>query len=177
MRKRVSWRSDPAILARLQRVEAMQFEGRPNTVIAEELGVDEGTVRNDLKRLAELWRERIGAQAEHLRAEAVAELTDVKRRALAAAAFDEMCERAVLFGFDAVGTAVWVQRDEKGSAQFRGNKAAALNTARQSVMDRAKVLGLIVEKQEHTTPIPVRVYEVTLSDAGSAPTLPESAGG
>lgn len=177
MRKSTNWRRDPAIQERMLKVQRLHFAGRSNRAIAAELGVDEGTIRKDLDRLNEAWRERIGDEAVALRAQVVAELEDLRVRSLNAADFDEMCERAVLFGYDANGVAVWVQRDEKGSAQFRGNKAAALNTARQAVMDRAKVLGLIVEKQEHTTPIPVRVYEVDTSDAGSAPPLPESAAG
>lgn len=172
-RKSVPWRRDLVILARLPEVERRHLAGQPNTVIAEALGVDEGTIRNDLKRLQELWLERIGATQETLRAEKVAELVDVKRRALRAAEWDEFCERAVLFddrdlaavdlkrlGLD---PSLRVNRDDKGSAQFRGQKAQALNVARQAVMDQAKVLGLIVEKQEVTgkdgAPLPITIIE------------------
>lgn len=152
------WRQDPVILARLPLVARRHLKGEPNTGIAAALGVDEGTIRNDIKRLRELWLDRTGAQIEDLRARKIAELQDIYHRAIDAAEFDEMCERAVLFDdplvpnyeLPASQRTIRVHRDEKGSAQFRGNKAAALAQARQAVMDQAKVLGLIVEKQDTT---------------------------
>ena len=60
-------------------------------------------------------------------------------------------ERAVLFGEavpDANGQALSVYRDEKGSAVFRGQKAQALGVARQAIMDAAKLLGLVIDKQQ-----------------------------
>lgn len=148
------WRQDPVILARLPLVERRHLKGEPNTGIAVALGVDEGTIRNDIKRLRELWLDRTGAQIEDLRARKIAELQDIYHRAIDAAEFDEMCERAVLFDdplvpnyeLPASQRTIRVHRDEKGAAQFRGNKAAALAQARQAVMDQAKVLGLIVDK-------------------------------
>jgi hypothetical protein len=136
-RKSVSWRRDPAILARLPRVERLHLAGRTNVAIAAELDVDEGTVRNDLKRLSELWLERTAADQADNRARVLAELEDVRVRALEAAEWDQMCERAVLFDDlgpepDATTTdgqparRSKVYRDAKGSAQFRGNKAASL---------------------------------------------------
>ncbi len=153
-RKSVPWRQDPVILARLPLVERRHLKGEPNTGIAVALGVDEGTIRNDIKRLRELWLDRTGAQIEDLRARKIAELQDIYHRAIDAAEFDEMCERAVLFDdplvpnyeLPASQRTIRVHRDEKGAAQFRGNKAAALAQARQAVMDQAKVLGLIVDK-------------------------------
>jgi hypothetical protein len=71
-------------------------------------------------------------------------------RGLAAAEFDEDAERAVLYGETRDGETVRVQRDEKGSASFRGNKSAALNVARQAAMDQAKLMGLVVEKVSPT---------------------------
>lgn len=180
--RQTPWRKDPAILARLPEVERRHLAGQPNTAIAAVFGVDEATIRADLKRIAERWLEHIGERSEALRSEVVAELEDVRRRALRAAEFDEMAERAVLYGVspgvdhclgdgshmlhsgdaeDGDGLPVWcsapheaplrVQRDDKGSASFKGSKAQSLNTARQASMDKAKVLGLIVERQDITS--------------------------
>lgn len=145
-RRSLPWRKDLTILARLPAVERRHLAGEANVTIAAALGVDEKTIRNDLDRLRTLWLERIGDTQDRLRAQIVAELDDARRRALGAAAFDEAAERAVLYGRDADGQRVSVQRDHKGSAQFRGNKAAAIGQARQASMDKAKVLGLIVDK-------------------------------
>lgn len=147
--KRIPWRTDPAILNRLPEVERRHLRGQHNTTIAAALGLSEAAIRLDLKRLNELWLERTGGRVEDMRARAVAELFDVKDRALRAAEFDELAERAVLFGhpvYDDDGNALTVQRDDKGSASFRGNKAAALGQARQAVMDAAKLMGLVVDK-------------------------------
>lgn len=157
-RQQTPWRRDPAILARLHEVERRHLAGQPNTHIAAALGVDEGTIRNDLRRLSELWLEQINQQAPVLRAEVVAELEDVRRRSLRAAEFDEMAERAVLFDEpDEDGRRV--ERPEKGSVSFKGSKSQSLNTARQASMDKAKVLGLVVEKQEYSGEPLVRIYE------------------
>lgn len=139
-RKSVAWRRDPAILARLREVERRHLAGQTNVAVAESLGVDETTIRRDLDRLRELWLEQTRSEQADLRARVLAELEDVRTRAIAAAEFDEQCERAVLFG-DAR-----VIRDDKGSATFRGNKAAALGQARQASMDKAKILGIVVDK-------------------------------
>jgi hypothetical protein len=143
----------------------LHLRGDTNVAIAEALDVDEATIRNDLKRLAELWLEQTQREQADLRAEIVAELEDTRRRALAAAEWDQMCESAVLFdgrppsttddGEDGESEAETtfrgrrgssVHRDAKDSAQFRGNKAASLAQARQASMDKAKVLGLVVDK-------------------------------
>lgn len=163
-RKSVPWRRDLVIMARMQEVERRHLAGESNVAIAADLCVDEKTVRTDLKRLTELWRERIGEQADVLRARAVRELDDIKRRALAAAEFDETAERAVLYGKDANGEPTQVERDHKGSVTFRGQKAQALNVARQAVMDEAKLMGLVVDKIAPTDPTGERPY-ADLSDA------------
>ena len=143
------WRKDPIILERLLTVEHLHLGNASNRAIAAKLGVDEGTVRADLKRLQELWIDRAGAGVAQLRADAVVRLQHAQRLALAAAAFGELCERAVLFGGTITlsdGTEVTVKRDKKGSAQFRGNKSAAIGVYRQAVMDQAKVQGIVVDK-------------------------------
>lgn len=143
------WRRDPVVLARMVEVERRHLVGERNTTIAAALKVDEKTIRDDLKRIQELWLENTKGQIASLKAQKVAELDEVKRQAFSAAAFDEMCERAVLFNEPFVGKdgkAGRVYRDSKGSAQFRGNKAGALGQARAAIMDQAKVLGLVVEK-------------------------------
>ncbi len=153
------WRKDPVILDRLVAVEAAHLAGRSNRAIGRELGVDDRTIRRDLDRIRELWRERIGESIEDLKAKAVAELEDIKRRALAAADFDENTERAVIFGDGPDGGKV--VRPEKGSVSFHGNKAAALNVARQAVMDQCKILGILVDRTE-TAPVNVilRTYDI-----------------
>ncbi|MBI3966716.1 MAG: hypothetical protein HY329_13865 [Chloroflexi bacterium] len=143
---KVPWRRDPLILARLLDVERRHFLGEPNTTIAAALDVDEGTIRNDLKRLNELWVERVRASQEEIRSRKLAELEDIARRAVRAAEFDQHCERAVLFGEDEEGNQLTVERDIKGTASFRGQKAQALNVARQARMDQAKILGAVVDK-------------------------------
>jgi hypothetical protein len=152
-RARLPWRRDPVILARLVEVERRNLIGERNTAIALALKVDEQTIRADLSRIRELWLEDTKAEIAALKARKVAELEEVKRQAFGAAAFDEMCERAVLFNEPFVGKdgkAGRVYRDSKGSAQFRGNKAAALGQARAAIMDQAKVLGLVVDKVSPT---------------------------
>lgn len=164
--KQTRWRNDFAILARIKEVERLHLAGQPNTHIATALGVDEGTIRNDLKRSAELWLEQINQQAPVLRASVLAELEDVRQRSLAAAAFDEMAERAVLFDEpDEHGATV--VRPDKGSVSFKGGKAQALNTARQASMDKARLLGLVIERQEIDATITPRVYEVQVPDRDS----------
>src|SRR5579872_5592141 len=149
-RKAVHWRRDPAILDRMALVEKRYFERLPNVAIAAELGVSENTVRLDIKRLQELWLERHAQDQDARRAQVLAELADIKVRALAAATFDEMAERAVLFGELPApgedGQPVQLHYDDHRRIQFRGNKAAALGVARQAIMDAAKVQGLVIDK-------------------------------
>lgn len=123
--------------------------------IAAGLRISEATVRDDVKRLQELWLERTASAQDENRARVLAELEDVRVRSLKAAEWDEMCERAVLFDdlpeadattLDGKPARRSVYRDAKGSAQFRGNKAAALAQARQATMDKAKILGIDVSK-------------------------------
>jgi hypothetical protein len=163
------WREDPAIMARLAKVERAHLRGNSQRDIGAALGVDEKTIRNDLDRIHELWKDRVTGELETLKAQAIAELDDVRQRALAAAEFDEQAERAVLYGdsvdddeaTDLQGRSFKnrVVRDFKGSASFKGNKSGALNTARQASMDKAKVLGIIVDRQEHEGQILIRRYE------------------
>jgi hypothetical protein len=133
----------------------MRLAGKTQAEIARAVGISEATVRDDLKRLQELWKERIQNEQADLRAQIVAELDDTRLRALEAAEWDQLCERAVLFDDLPEDTATTLEgqpakrsiyRDAKGSAQFRGNKAGALQAARQATMDKAKVLGLVVDK-------------------------------
>lgn len=174
MVRQLPWYRDPMALARMDRVQAIWASGdRNHCSIAAKVGVTEATIRNDLKRLRELWLERIGDNAEVLRSEAAIELDDVKRRALAAAEWDQRCEEAVLTGTPVIirdcegdglhdigwdeeaGRRIYcdephqvevrVYRDAKGSAQFRGQKAQSLNVARQAVMDKARLLGVVIE--------------------------------
>lgn len=155
-RRSLHWRKDPTILRRLAEVERRHLAGQMNIAIAADLGVDETTIRRDVQRLRELWLEQTKAQTVEMRAQRLKELADIKRRAIEAAEWDRLCEEAVLFGAKLnVETATGpltldVYRDHKGSAQFRGNKAAALSVARQATMDAAKLEGLVVDKVSPT---------------------------
>lgn len=160
-RRSLPWKRDPVILARLVEVERRYLARETNVAIAEALGVDETTIRRDIERLRELWLERVRDTQEDLRARAVAELDDVKRRALDAVEWDQMCEQAVLFDdvplpnvttLDRRPVHRKVHRDEKGSASFRGNKAGALQAARQAIVDKAKLLGISIDKHEVSGP-------------------------
>jgi hypothetical protein len=153
--KSVSWRRDALILERIGRVMRLHLRRVPNTQIATELGVDEATVRRDIERGNHLWQDHIKLDRDILTARIVAELDDTRERALAAAEWDQACERAVLFDqweepdiLQALGDRrrPRIYRDKKGAAQFRGNKAAALTVARAATMDKAKLLGLVVDK-------------------------------
>jgi hypothetical protein len=153
-RKSVSWRRDPAILARLPRVERLHLAGRTNVAIAAELDVDEGTVRNDLKRLSEIWLERTATDQADNRARVLAELEDVRVRALEAAEWDQMCERAVCsttylsrrhHSRRTSGAAIRLPR-RQGLGAVPGQQGAALAQARQATMDKAKLLGIDVNK-------------------------------
>lgn len=159
--KHVNWRRDSVILERLPIVGRLHVRRVPNTHIAAQLGVDEATVRRDLERWNELWREHIAQERATLTAGIIAELDDTRERALAAAEWDQQCEEAVLYGVQhegADGQPRMVYRDAKGSAQFRGNKAAALGQARQATMDKAKVLGLVTDPEPPAGEQLVRVY-------------------
>lgn len=148
-RRSVSWRQDAAILDRMRTVERLRLAGQSNHAIGAQLSVDEATIRNDLKRLSALWLETVREEQVVLRAAAVAELEDTRRRALEAYDFDRRMEEAVMTGgrfrTDAGGEAA-ICRDDRSSASFRGGKAQALNVARQATMDKAKILGIVVDK-------------------------------
>lgn len=155
-----AWHRDPEVLERLRVVERQHIRRVPNTTIAVQLGVSEATIRQDVKRLEELWRERIQGEQADLRAQIVAELDDTRERALAAAEWDQQCEEAVLYGVEVEihGKPRDVYRDAKGAAQFRGNKAAALTVARAATMDKAKILGLVADPEPPAGEQLVRVY-------------------
>jgi IS30 family transposase len=165
----VSWRRDPLILARLPEVERLHLAGKSNRHIAERLHVDEGTVRNDLKRLGELWRENTALDIEDLRAKRFAELEQVKRLAIESFDFDLAMIEAVMLGTKVAGedgTEREVKRDDDGRAQYKADKVAALAQYRQAVMDQAKLYGLIVEKRDITSGgEPVKAYIAVDVDA------------
>lgn len=157
-----NWREDPRILERLPRVERLHFRGWTLRQIAAEVDVSFKTVARDLERCRELWRERAGTEVAEHRAAIVAALADNERLALEAYEWDKQAEAAVLYGEpveSADGRTLEVYRDHKGAAQFRGGKAAALAERRQAAMAKAKVLGIVVDKQEQVGEMLVRVVE------------------
>lgn len=170
--RHVNWSEDPLILERLTKVEAMHLRGAYNTVIAEELGVDEKTIRTDLKRLRELWVKRAGDAVEDMRAQRYQELEAVKRLALRAFDFDMEALAAVLYdessdGEPLAGKTIGehseadrdsvpkrrrrVFRDSDGRAQYKADKVAALQAYRQATVDQAKLYGLVVDKKDVTS--------------------------
>lgn len=179
--KHLHWRRDPRILERMQEVDRLHLLGRANTSIAITLGVDESTIRYDLKRINELYRERVADSHEELLGQAIRRLEHVMRLGLEAYDWDLECEDAVLFGGDQIDGAEGngkrvVYRDQKGSAQFRGNKAAALQVAAKAAMDIAKLQGLVVDKVAPTgadgktldlAALVLRLRETRQDDSGS----------
>jgi DNA-binding Lrp family transcriptional regulator len=155
------WREDATILTRLRQVEPLHIHRLSNREIGRRLGVSEMTIRRDVERLHELWLERTAADQSVLRAQVIAELDDVADRALKAAEWDHQAEMAVLYGVgvEIDGQPRQVYRDVKGAAQFRGQKAAALAVVRAARMDKAKVLGIVVDKPELTGQVLVRIVE------------------
>lgn len=152
--KVLPWRSDDRVLSRMERVERLHLTGWTQQRIADHLGASLATIKRDIKRLSELWRERVQSTQEDIRGRIVAGLEQVAVKAFEAAEFDEKCERAVLFG-DAVEIASEtksVHRDDNGAASFKGNKVGALGLARQAIMDQAKILGVVVDKIAPTDP-------------------------
>lgn len=139
----------------------MHIHRLSNREIGRRLGVSEMTIRRDVERLHELWLERTAADQSVLRAQVIAELDDVADRALKAAEWDHQAEMAVLYGVgvEIDGQPRQVYRDVKGAAQFRGQKAAALAVVRAARMDKAKVLGIVVDKPELTGQVLVRIVE------------------
>jgi DNA-binding CsgD family transcriptional regulator len=181
-RRRAAWSRNPAILKRLSRVERLRGERLSNVAIASRLGVNEGTVRDDLERLRQVWENQLGDEMLRLRAEAVADMDNVVRTTMAAIRADQHYTQAVLFGVTTVVTCaggmqhqhsegvdpntsygeVWsciaphkvrrrVYRDERGSATYRSNIGQLLQVVRQTNFDKAKIMGLVVNKQAATT--------------------------
>ena len=172
--KKLPWRQDPEILARLPEVERRYLRGMFNTKIAEELGVHESTVREDIKRLNQLWKERAGDEVDEMRAARFRELEAVKHLALQSFDFDMEALTAVLYnegpdgeqlpgGNAAVQEADGgpvkiveipgrrVHRDQDGRAQYKADKPASLQVYRQAVMDQAKLYGLVIDKKDVTS--------------------------
>lgn len=162
-KKRVPWREDAEIVRRVAEVDRMHCAGYTNVYIAAQLKVDEGTVRTDIKRGAELYRERASEDVATQRAERIRVLEGVLNEALEQARWDHACERAVLFGEpvkDRTGTELKlalpeIPEDFHGVIKmpdFRSQKTAALNVARQAAMDIAKLQGIVVDKVSPTDP-------------------------
>lgn len=141
------------ILARLPEVERRYLRHQTTRAIATAVGVAEVTIRRDIERVQQLQRERIAVQSDQLRAQIIAELDDTIQLAEDAYTWDKQAEAAVLYGLPAEGPdgqQLRVHYDDDGRAQFRGGKAQALNVRRQAIMDKAKVLGVVVDKQALT---------------------------
>lgn len=160
--KAIRWDRDPAILDRMRKVGEMHLQGASLNAISIKLEVSYQTVKKDLDRLSQQWRDQALGELEDMRARAIVELTQIKVKALEAAGFDMTAESAILFGLNPDGTplANALQRPEHydkegnligyGSVSFRGNKAAALQAARAAIMDIAKLQGIVIDKVSPT---------------------------
>lgn len=123
-KKSLPWRQDTVILRRLPKVEELHLMHYPNTRIAELLGVDEVTIRRDLKRVRELWRERAGDSIDEQKDKAVAFYALIQQKALGE--FARVKDTSL-------------------------NKSAYLNTAKGAQDSIVKVMGIeAATKLEHT---------------------------
>lgn len=91
------WTENPAILSRLEVVEAYRLAGNSARETSRILGLPYEAVQNDYGRLSELWLARIGRTQDDLRAEAMRRLDVVIREGLATLRQDEAYTQAVLF--------------------------------------------------------------------------------
>jgi len=114
-RKPLPWKRDPLILERLVKVESLHLMGVTNIGIGSQLNVTEATVRNDLKRLAIIWKERVGD-----------DIAEQKERAVAV--------------YRKVQSEAW--RAFHGAPDKSLNRSAYLNTVKNSEDSIVKVLGL-----------------------------------
>lgn len=157
------WREDSEIVRRVAEVDRLHCLGHTNLYIAAQLKVSEATVREDIKRAATLYRERATDDVATQRAERIRVLEGLLGEALEQARWDHACERAVLFGEavkDRDGKELnlslpEIPEDFRGTIKmpdFRSQKTAALNVARQAAMDIAKLQGIVVDKVSPTDP-------------------------
>lgn len=151
------WQRDRDILERMAKADEMRhLRGWSTHRIAAELGCSHMTIVRDLKNCDELYREQTAGEIESQRERAIRRLEFVAAKGLEAYEWDRSCERAVLFGGDVddedIDERLRVTRDQKGSAQFRGNKAAALGVIEKATMGIAKLQGLVVDKVSPTNP-------------------------
>lgn len=144
-RKSVPWRRDPEVLARLAEVDRRHLRNESANAIALAIGVSATTVRTDLRRLEELYRERAGDTVAMQREEAIRRLEAIERLAIDAYVSDRELEEAVVFGATPGG-----RRPREGT-RFVGRKDGALAVARQARMDIAKLQGIVVDKVAPTT--------------------------
>jgi hypothetical protein len=156
-RKKIPWRKDRALLTQIADVDRRRLRGESIPSIALVVGVSETTVKEHVRRATALFRERTADAVEEDRAEKIRVLEEIIRCALGQARFDYEAAKAVLFGtvaHDMDGAELEVRLPEippdfQGVIKmpdFRGQPAAALNVARQALMDVAKLRGLVVEK-------------------------------
>jgi hypothetical protein len=140
-KKPVAWRRDPLILQRLVRVENLHLMNITNVAIGEQLGVTEATIRNDLKRLAVLWRERAGDDIQAQKDRSIAIYRKVQNEAF---------------------------RAFQAAKDTSLNRGSYLNTIKTSEDSIAKVLGLAPDKHELSGPgggaIPVREVVIHLPE-------------
>lgn len=173
------WHQDPIIIERIKIVWDLVCQGLSNYKIADELHVDVRTVREDIHRLETVWEKDLQVDADRLRARKVVELDEIRRRALQVADDDRKHILAVLYdepfsqrecpgnvshGIDPTTglpatpcprshiIEMRAYRDAKGSASYRSTGAAALNVARQALMDQATMLGINITKVAPVNP-------------------------
>lgn len=80
-KKSLAWNKDPEILARMERVEALVLAGHSNLAIAKFLKVSEPTVRRDRLRIAQLWRDKVGADIASMRGRSFSQYARIAKQA------------------------------------------------------------------------------------------------
>ena len=79
-KKSIPWRDDPDIMQRLLLVEDYILAGSRNTEVAKLLKIAEGTVRNDRKRIAELWQDEVASEIAAMRQRSIAQMRRLQRQ-------------------------------------------------------------------------------------------------
>lgn len=96
-----AWRRDAEILARLEIIENLVFEGYSTTRIAEQMGRTYSMTWHDLQRLATLWKERLTLQIDAHLAETLRAFEVLEHKARAAANTPGMAAPALAVALNA----------------------------------------------------------------------------
>jgi hypothetical protein len=90
------WHADAATLARLRQVEHLHLQRVPQAAIAQQLGVSVRTVRRDIARCEQLWREHAAEDVVRARARLLRQLDAVLAHATAQVAALEVLRKTTM---------------------------------------------------------------------------------